>query len=222
MTSAIIISRLEFSSPFVPKILNEKARQLRLSGVSRSFISSIRASSESIGISDETKFAKLDLLDAISGTERGLKRSSGIKNRILKIVQALKTSGAGTVTSGDLLSGTWELLWTTEKETLFIFDNASIFGTEAGETFQVSPGPSMRYFTNHATKEEEIELKTILISPLLVSHLNSFSRLLYLFSLQPIDVRNSILLNVITFPPLGSFEVQASIGVASPQRINFE
>lgn len=78
------------------------------------------------------------------------------------------------------------------------------------------------FLKNHEMKEKEVELKTILTPPLLVSHLNTFFRLLYLFSLQPIDVRNNILLNVITFPPLGSFEVQASIRVASPQRINFE
>ena len=97
---------------------------------------------KSIGTSDEANFAKMDLLDAMSGTERGLNTSSGIRNRIMKIVQALKTAGAGTVTTDDLLSGTWELLWTTEKETLFIFDKASIFGTEAGDTFQVSLRPA--------------------------------------------------------------------------------
>ncbi|CAL8472039.1 g11581 [Coccomyxa elongata] len=35
------------------------------------------------------------------------------------------------------LSATWRLLWTTEKETLFILKNAGWFGTEAGEVFQV-------------------------------------------------------------------------------------
>jgi hypothetical protein len=31
-----------------------------------------------------------------------------------------------------------QLLWTTEKETLFIIKNAGLFGTKAGEVYQVS------------------------------------------------------------------------------------
>jgi hypothetical protein len=35
------------------------------------------------------------------------------------------------------LSSTWKLLWTTEKETLFILKNARFFGTNAGNVYQV-------------------------------------------------------------------------------------
>ena len=41
------------------------------------------------------------------------------------------------VTTNSLLSGTWRLLWTTEKEQLFIIKNADFFGTEAGDVLQV-------------------------------------------------------------------------------------
>lgn len=43
----------------------------------------------------------------------------------------------GSVTTGASLSGTWRLLWTTEKEQLFIIKNASVFGTRAGDVLQV-------------------------------------------------------------------------------------
>ncbi|KAI3783033.1 hypothetical protein L2E82_13095 [Cichorium intybus] len=41
------------------------------------------------------------------------------------------------VTTDASLSGTWRLLWTTEKEQLFIIKNASFFGTKAGDVLQV-------------------------------------------------------------------------------------
>jgi hypothetical protein len=37
----------------------------------------------------------------------------------------------------DKASGTWRLVWTTEKETLWIIKNAGLFGTKAGEVYQV-------------------------------------------------------------------------------------
>ena len=42
-----------------------------------------------------------------------------------------------TTTSPSSLSATWRLLWTTERETLFILKNAGLFGTVAGEVYQV-------------------------------------------------------------------------------------
>jgi hypothetical protein len=35
------------------------------------------------------------------------------------------------------LTGTWKLVWTTEKETLWLLKNAGLFGTAAGDVFQV-------------------------------------------------------------------------------------
>nr|KYP54477.1 hypothetical protein KK1_000665 [Cajanus cajan] len=43
----------------------------------------------------------------------------------------------GSVTTGDALSATWRLLWTTEKEQLFIIEKAPLFGTRAGDVLQV-------------------------------------------------------------------------------------
>ncbi|CBI16618.3 unnamed protein product, partial [Vitis vinifera] len=45
--------------------------------------------------------------------------------------------GQDTVTTGDSLSATWRLLWTTEKEQLFIIEKAPLFGTQAGDVLQV-------------------------------------------------------------------------------------
>jgi hypothetical protein len=45
--------------------------------------------------------------------------------------------GGGATTDADSLSATWQLVWTTEKETLFILQNAGLFGTAAGDVLQV-------------------------------------------------------------------------------------
>lgn len=45
--------------------------------------------------------------------------------------------GKDMVTTGASLSGTWRLLWTTEKEQLFIIEKAHLFGTETGDVLQV-------------------------------------------------------------------------------------
>lgn len=45
--------------------------------------------------------------------------------------------GQDTVTTSDSLSATWRLLWTTEKEQLFIIEKAPLFGTQAGDVLQV-------------------------------------------------------------------------------------
>lgn len=65
------------------------------------------------------------------------------------------------------------MLWTTEKEQLYIIKNAYWFGTKAGDVLQV------------------------------------------------IDVGNSVLNNVITFPPSGAFIVGSDIKIVSPQRVEF-
>jgi len=52
-----------------------------------------------------------------------------------KAVAALAELTKGKDTWSDL-SANWELVYTTEKETLFIVQNASWFGTEAGPIYQ--------------------------------------------------------------------------------------
>ncbi|KAE9445916.1 hypothetical protein C3L33_22178, partial [Rhododendron williamsianum] len=83
--------------------------------------------------------AKRDLLDLISDQDRGL-RTQNDPSRLSKIVEAidaLAVSGRDTVTTGPSLSGTWRLMWTTEKEQLFIIKNAYLFGTRTGDVLQV-------------------------------------------------------------------------------------
>ncbi|XP_058221648.1 probable plastid-lipid-associated protein 11, chloroplastic isoform X2 [Rhododendron vialii] len=83
--------------------------------------------------------AKRDLLDLISDQDRGL-RTQNDPSRLSKIVEAidaLAVSGCDTVTTGPSLSGTWRLMWTTEKEQLFIIKNAYLFGTRTGDVLQV-------------------------------------------------------------------------------------
>lgn len=45
--------------------------------------------------------------------------------------------GRDMFTTGDSLSATWRLLWTTEKEQLFIIEKAYLFGTQTGDVLQV-------------------------------------------------------------------------------------
>lgn len=45
--------------------------------------------------------------------------------------------GSDLVTTDSNLSGTWRMLWTTEKEQLFIIKNAYLFGTQTGDVLQV-------------------------------------------------------------------------------------
>ncbi|KAL4458667.1 hypothetical protein ABPG75_013532 [Micractinium tetrahymenae] len=78
------------------------------------------------------------LLAAIEGCERGLAGSEEQQAEITAAVGELKELGSGsTTTAADDLSATWRLLWTTEKETLFILEKAGLFGTQAGDVYQV-------------------------------------------------------------------------------------
>eukprot|EP00271_Cylindrocystis_brebissonii_P005644 TRINITY_DN17803_c0_g1_i1.p1 TRINITY_DN17803_c0_g1~~TRINITY_DN17803_c0_g1_i1.p1 ORF type:complete len:306 (+),score=33.33 TRINITY_DN17803_c0_g1_i1:185-1102(+) len=122
---------------------------------------------ESAELAKKTLFSLLDI------SNRGLNRDPSLQAKILEVVETLGEIGRGSVTADASLSATWKLLWTTEKETLFIFEKAGWFGTKAGDAF------------------------------------------------QPIDVSQSSLRNIITFPPTGAFEVDASIEIASDQRVNF-
>lgn len=90
-------------------------------------------------ITDQSQLAKRDLLNLVSDQDRGLKTQKDSTKRasIVKAIDALASIGKDTVTTGDSLSDTWRLLWTTEKEQLFIIQNAYLFGTQAGDVLQV-------------------------------------------------------------------------------------
>jgi hypothetical protein len=78
------------------------------------------------------------LLSAVEGTQCGLQTPDSKQKQIMELVESLKAANPTAVTTGSDLSATWRLLWTTEKETLFILKNAGWFGTKAGEVYQVS------------------------------------------------------------------------------------
>ncbi|XP_024527487.1 glutathione S-transferase T1 [Selaginella moellendorffii] len=76
-----------------------------------------------------------------SHDERGLRsqKDKRRKERILRAFEALAAELASSdgITTDSRLSGTWRMLWTTEKEQLFIVDKAPLFGTRAGDILQV-------------------------------------------------------------------------------------
>ncbi|KAL8500289.1 hypothetical protein ACS0TY_020045 [Phlomoides rotata] len=83
--------------------------------------------------------AKRHLLSLISDQDRGLKTQSDSQKltQIIDAIDSLAAIGRSTVTTDKSLSATWRMLWTTEKEQLFIIKNASFFGTSAGDVLQV-------------------------------------------------------------------------------------
>ncbi|VVB06764.1 unnamed protein product [Arabis nemorensis] len=80
--------------------------------------------------------AKRNLLELISDQDRGLRTQKDAAKRDA-IVNAIESMASSAVTTGESLSGTWRLMWTTEKEQLFIIEKAGLFGTSAGDVLQV-------------------------------------------------------------------------------------
>ncbi|KAJ9558041.1 hypothetical protein OSB04_012655 [Centaurea solstitialis] len=83
--------------------------------------------------------AKSRLLDLISDQNRGLATQSDSRklSQITDAIDAIAVTNRDQITTDAALSGTWRLLWTTEKEQLFIIKNAGFFGTKAGDVLQV-------------------------------------------------------------------------------------
>ncbi|XP_024932545.2 probable plastid-lipid-associated protein 11, chloroplastic isoform X2 [Ziziphus jujuba] len=96
-------------------------------------------SSKGSSLTAQSKLAKHELLNLISDQDRGLKtqKNPAKRDSIINAIDALADLGSDTVTTGTSLSATWRLLWTTEKEQLFIIENAHLFGTQVGEVLQV-------------------------------------------------------------------------------------
>ncbi|KAJ6806348.1 putative plastid-lipid-associated protein 11 [Iris pallida] len=97
------------------------------------------SSSRSSSISTDPLLAKSNLLNLISDQERGLRTQQDPSKRdeIVESIERLAALGKGADTTGPPLSGTWRMLWTTEKEQLFIIRNAGLFGTATGDVLQV-------------------------------------------------------------------------------------
>lgn len=118
-------------------IQNPRPRQLPISR--RRFPAAGDApSSQSVGSSDFLR-AKADLLRLISDQERGIRTQTDSSKRvqIIRAIDELAAHGEGASTTGPSLSSTWRMLWTTEKEQLFIIKNAGFFGTQTGDVLQV-------------------------------------------------------------------------------------
>ncbi|KAL1314883.1 hypothetical protein HN51_041693 [Arachis hypogaea] len=117
-------------TPFKPQSPNSKLSVPRCYSHPRFTCSSVTAQSQS---------ARERLLVLISDQDRGLRTQTDPARRaaIVEAIDAMAELGAGTVTTDDSLSGTWRLLWTTEKEQLFIIEKAPLFGTRAGDVLQV-------------------------------------------------------------------------------------
>jgi hypothetical protein len=83
--------------------------------------------------------AKRHLLSLISEQDRGVKTQKDPKRcaSIVEAINAMGVLGRNTATTRRYLSTTWRLLWTMEKEQLFIVKNAWLFGTHAGDVLQV-------------------------------------------------------------------------------------
>ncbi|KAL6981712.1 putative plastid-lipid-associated protein 11, chloroplastic [Sarracenia purpurea var. burkii] len=122
LTVAVISNRLNGLTPPNPNPNLPKPSRCR-----------IRSSFTSQSLS-----AKRNLIDLISDQDRGLKTQNNPSklSEIIKAIDAVAVLGGGTVTTGPSLSGTWRLLWTTEKEQLFIIKNAFLFGTRTGDVLQ--------------------------------------------------------------------------------------
>ncbi|XP_054784205.1 probable plastid-lipid-associated protein 11, chloroplastic isoform X2 [Prosopis cineraria] len=105
----------------------------------RSIYSHPAKSTCSSSVTIQAQCAKGNLLSLIADQDRGLKTQNNSEKRsqIVEAIDAMATLAAGSVTTGDSLSATWRLLWTTEKEQLFIIEKAYLFGTQAGDVLQV-------------------------------------------------------------------------------------
>lgn len=90
-------------------------------------------------IATQSPSAKQHLLSLISDQDRGLKTQKDPSKRvsIIQAIDVMAELGKDTVTTDNSLSATWRLLWTTEKEQLFIIEKAPLFGTQAGDVLQV-------------------------------------------------------------------------------------
>ena len=58
------------------------------------------------------------LVDVCKGTQRGQSTSAQDKERILQLVEELAASQVDRKQTGQALSATWKLIWTTEKVSL--------------------------------------------------------------------------------------------------------
>jgi hypothetical protein len=85
---------------------------------------------------NERRQAKGQLLRALDGADRG--QRLGSRPSVEAAIDALAaTVDASGLANTDALSSCWRLLWTSERETLFLLKNGFPFLGAAGESYQV-------------------------------------------------------------------------------------
>jgi len=81
-----------------------------------------------------------EIISIAEGTNRGIDTTPGQLRELKEYFSKLRdltSNGGEFLRNVKSLDATWRLLWTTEKEILFILKYAGIFGTQAGEVYQV-------------------------------------------------------------------------------------
>ncbi|MCO5611800.1 hypothetical protein L7F22_066059 [Adiantum nelumboides] len=177
---------------------------------------SARSSSLASSPSSEAAFVRDDLLHLISDQQRGLatQKDPSKRAQIIRVIDSLAALSANmTTTSHDSLSATWRMLWTTEKEQLFIIEKAPLFGTQAGDILQSTrPNVQQQIHAENGAENQSIgaenQPQAVAIDALQVGE-------------QVIDVAGKRLNNIITFPPDGAFFVDSTIEVVNSQRVKF-
>lgn len=129
---------LHLHHPYSAFPLTFKSHNLRLSPTTFQWRNTMIIKSSSPNPT-EAQLAKNDLLDLISNEERGVKTQGNPskQSKIIRAIEAMEVAGKNSITTDSSLSATWRMLWTTEKEQLFIIKNASFFGTQTGDVLQV-------------------------------------------------------------------------------------
>ncbi|CAN0906976.1 Probable plastid-lipid-associated protein 11, chloroplastic [Linum grandiflorum] len=124
---------LQFRNPL--KIKSPKPKLLKKPASSFLVIPKIECSASSSSSSS----AKQRLISLISDQDRGLRTQKDPQRlkSIVEVINEMAEVGRDTITTGDSLSATWRLMWTTEKEQLFIIEKAGLLGTKAGDVLQV-------------------------------------------------------------------------------------
>lgn len=89
------------------------------------------------GKTDSQRAAKAALLAEIEGTERGFRSGTSTRRAVEAAVDALAVHSGQSNTSDARLSGCWRLLWTSERETLFLLRNGIPFVGPARESYQL-------------------------------------------------------------------------------------
>ena len=112
------------------------------------------------------------------------------------------------MTSGDALSGTWRLVWTTEKA------RAAWAGGEGGAEGRHPPSCVL----HPHTRQTPGPLQESLFILQNARWFGTRAGEVY----QVISMPEGSLQNIITFPPEGAFVVDSSATAAGPQRVEFQ